>query len=340
MLYTRFNLFTISEKLKYKNVLIAPLDWGLGHATRCIPIINILLEHGAGITIAGNGGSLQLLKEQYPSLKFYELPGYNITYPSGKNAAVQSLFQAPKILRTIKEENKIIKAIVQKENINLIISDNRYGVRSNSIKNIFMGHQIAIQAPKPLSFINPLLLKLHLQQIHKFDILWIPDNAGEENLSGMLSHDISFDMPYQYIGIQSRFVDFKKTTSVIDELNFSILVMLSGPEPQRTDLELILRAQLKDIQEEVLIVQGKTEISTTNKEGNITTISYLNTNDAYTALTKAKKIICRSGYSSIMDLAILGKKAVLIPANGQTEQEYLAETLSKKGYCVSVLKKI
>ena len=318
----------------HKTVLIAPLDWGLGHATRCMPLIDLLLQKNHRVLIAGNGDSFFLLKEQYPNLTFYELPGYNISYAVGKNAAFHALLQTPKILKTIREENKAIAAIAQNENIDLIISDNRYGVRHENIKSIFICHQIALQAPNALRFMNPFFLNLHLRQIHKFDAIWIPDEENKHNLSGKLSHGISFKIPHTYIGIQSRFLNFVKTISFIDEVDFDILVVLSGPEPQRSFLENELKKKLNNRSKKVLFVQGKTENFTKSTENNITTVSYLNTNDLFTALQKAQTIICRSGYSTIMDLAVLGKKAILIPAEGQTEQEYLAETLAQKKYAV------
>lgn len=320
-----------------KNILIAPLDWGLGHATRCLPLIGLLLKKKQHVIIAGNGDSFYLLKEQYPNLIFYELPGYNIEYPSGKNASVQTLLQTPKVLKTIKQENKIVAEIIAKENIDLIISDNRYGVRNAKVKSIFICHQIALQAPNAMRFMNPILLRLHLRQIHKFDALWIPDNATENNLSGKLSHNIAFKIPTTYIGIQSRFSEFIKSSSFIDAIDFNILVVLSGPEPQRTFLENELKKTLKSQPKKILLIQGKTEKQNSLKEGNITTISYLNTNDLFVALQKAETIICRSGYSTVMDLAVLGKKAIFIPAAGQTEQEYLAKTLVNKGFAVECL---
>ena len=318
----------------FKTILIAPLDWGLGHATRCMPLIDLLLQKNYRIIIAGNGDSFFLLKEQYPSLTFYELPGYNISYAVGKNASFYALLQTPKILKTIKAENKAIAAIVQKEKIDLIISDNRYGVRNEQVKSIFICHQIALQAPNNFQFMNSVFLNLHLRQIHKFDALWIPDEENDSNLSGKLSHAITFKIPHTYIGIQSRFLNFKKTASFIDNLNFDILVVLSGPEPQRTFLESELIKKFKNRKEKILLVQGKTEKHTLKEEKNLTTVSYLNTNDLYTALQKAQVIICRSGYSTIMDLAVLGKRAILIPAQGQTEQEYLAATLASKGFAI------
>jgi UDP:flavonoid glycosyltransferase YjiC (YdhE family) len=317
-----------------KTILIAPLDWGLGHATRCMPLIDLLLQKNHRVIIAGNGDSFFLLKEQYPQLTFYELPGYNIAYAVGKNAAFHALLQTPKILKTIRAENKVIAEIASKEKIDLIISDNRYGVRHDKIKSIFICHQIALQVPAPFQFMNPIFLKLHLQQIHKFDALWIPDEDGENNLSGKLSHGIHFKIPHTYIGIQSRFSNYLKTPSIIDNLDFNILIVLSGVEPQRSFLETELRMKFKNRTEKILLVQGKTEKYIIEEENNITTVSYLNTNNLFTALQKAKVIICRSGYSTIMDLAVLGKNAILIPAEGQTEQEYLAKVLSQKDFAV------
>lgn len=318
-----------------KSILIAPLDWGLGHATRCMPLIDILLEQGHKVIIAGNGDSFFLLKEQYPSLLFYELPPYGITYAVGKNASFHALLQTPKILKTIRKEHKVVAEIVDKEKINLIISDNRYGVWHPKIKSVIICHQIALQAPTAFKWVNPLFLKMHLMQLNKFDRLWIPDEKGDINLSGKLSHNINFKMPHTFIGTQSRFAKFKHQSSFVEELNFSVLAVLSGPEPQRSHLEYLLKQQLKNINENVLLVQGKTHQFQRSTEDNITTVSYLNTNDLYAALQKATIIVCRSGYSTIMDLAALGKKAVLIPSEGQTEQEYLAKELDEKGFAVA-----
>lgn len=317
-----------------KNILVAPLDWGLGHATRCMSLIDLLLKKNHRVIIAGNGDSFFLLKETFPNLKFYELPGYNIKYDVGKNASVQGLLQTPKILRAISKENHVIEDIIVKEKIDLIISDNRYGVRNDKVKSIFICHHIALQAPNALQFMNPFFLQLHLRQIHKFDAIWIPDAEDNNNLSGKLAHNINFKIPHTYIGIQSRFSNYTKKPSSIDSLDFDILIVLSGVEPQRSFLEDVLKNKLKNNGEKILMVQGKTESYNLSEENNIITVSYLNTNDLFTALQKAKTIICRSGYSTVMDLAVLGKKAIFIPAEGQTEQEYLAKTLSEKGFAV------
>lgn len=314
--------------------MVAPLDWGLGHATRCMPLINLLIEKKHNIIIAGNGDSFLLLKKTYPTLTFFELPAYNIKYESGKNAAVQSLLQTPKILRTIKAENKAIKQFIEQAQIDLIISDNRYGVRHENIKSIFICHQIALQAPKPFQWMNAFFLKLHLRQIQKFDELWIPDVETENNLSGKLSHQINFGITHKYIGIQSRFLNYNPTVSFIENIDFDVLVVLSGVEPQRSSLEKKLIEKFQERKEKVLLIQGKTATLTQTSISNITIISYLETNDLFVAMKKADCIICRSGYSTVMDLAALGKKAIFIPAEGQTEQEYLAETLTTKGFSV------
>ncbi|HQV76962.1 MAG TPA: glycosyltransferase [Chitinophagales bacterium] len=318
-----------------KTILIAPLDWGLGHATRCMPIIDVLLKNKHRVLIAGNGDSFLLLKETYPSCTFYELPAYNIQYSNGKNAALQSLLQTPKIMRAIEQENSTLQQITTIEKIDLIISDNRYGIRHPDIKSIIICHQIALQSPSPFGFMNPVFLKLHLQQIHKFNALWIPDNENEPTLSGKLSHDISFKIPHRYIGILSRFSNYSKQVSFVDELDFDVLIVLSGVEPQRTTLEQELIHQFKKRKEKVLLIQGKTEVFSQSIEDNCTIISYLNTNDLFSAIQKSKILIARSGYSTVMDLAVLDKQAIFIPAAGQTEQEYLAKTLSEKGFAVA-----
>ncbi len=320
--------------LANKTILIAPLDWGLGHATRCMPLIDHFLENGAKIILGGNGFSLNLLKDKYPVLPFYELPGYNIQYPVGKNAAIQTLLQAPHILKTIKEEQAAIEKIVSENHVDIILSDNRWGAWSKRSKNIFLCHQVAVQAPPPFGWTNRLLLRYHFGLIKKFDALWIPDDPGEKNLSGKLSHGFSIPIPHSYIGIQSRFSKF--ITAADRGKTHNIVALLSGAEPQRTFFEGQLTAQLQNVNEDCLLIQGVTDKKEMRSQDRLDIISYMQAEELLPVLQQANSIVCRAGYSTLMDLAVLGKKAILVPTPGQTEQEYLAGELSKKGMAVSV----
>ncbi len=306
------------------------MDWGLGHATRCIPLIDYLMQHGHQVMLGGSGVSLQFLEEAYPSLPVLKLPAYDIRYPEGANAAFQVLLQTPKILKAIKQERDIIASGFAKYKWDYLISDNRYGVHHPEAKSVFLAHQLAIRAPKLFSWTNPLFLSLHLRFIKPFHELWIPDIKGAHNLSGKLAHGISFPLPHHYIGVMSRFTNKIKHSSYIDDINFEILVVLSGPEPQRSEMEAKLIKICNQHKKKILLVRGKPDDEGIKVKEYVTIIPLLQTNDLLAAYQKAPAIICRSGYSTIMDLSVLNKKAIYIPTHGQTEQEYLAHLMQER----------
>ncbi len=302
-------------------ILVAPLNWGLGHATRCIPLINRLLSMGMEVLLASDGRSLALLREEYPDLPIFELPGYNVKY-KGSSMTWNIARQLPKISAAIFAERKKVKQLVANYGIDIIISDNRYGCRNKICKNIFITHQVNLAIPNP--GLEILTNEINQQFINRFDECWIPDFEGAKSLAGKLSDGRPAD---RYIGPLSRFK--KSETNKL----YDIIVVLSGPEPQRTILEEKLIRQLSKIDQKTLIVQGKTEdYKETSLTENIKTISFLPAKSLNDAILASDLIIARSGYSTVMDLVALGKKALLIPTPGQTEQEYLADRLMSQQF--------
>ncbi len=305
--------------MKYKKtILVAPLNWGLGHATRCMPIINELLAQNVNVILASDGNSLLLLKKEYPKLIAIDLPSYGISYQSS-NMIKNILPQIPRIMTTIKLERQKLNDIIQQYQIDIVISDNRYGLYHKDIYSIFMTHQLYIKTPsKTLSY---GLAKLHQKLINKFNTCWIPDYENNPNLAGDLSHYTNIKNSV-YLGALSRMC----LPSIRPALQYDILVVLSGPEPQRSILEKKIIKQAKGINRSFLIVGGQTNIDQTNPiAANITWISYLTSQALQTAILEAEIIVARSGYSTLMDLVKLEcHKVFLIPTPGQTEQEYLA----------------
>lgn len=310
-----------------KRILIAPLDWGLGHATRCIPIINYLTSLGHAVTIAGKGTGFDLLKNEFPKLPKLALDGYNIWYPKKRVFfTLTILIQVPKILYRISYEKKWLSKILEENPFDLIISDNRYGLYSKKTKTIFITHQLRVISGIGKLVDAAIRWKLY-KFINQFDECWIPDNEGPGNIAGKLSDTKIKPMRYRYIGLLSRLE--KKNTPVEN----TILVLLSGPEPQRTLLENILLAQLDKIEQKVIIVRGlKSSKSSLLPATNLEIHEQMDSTTLSLAMSKAAVVVCRSGYSSIMDLIKMQKKAVLIPTPGQTEQIYLADQMQKKGY--------
>ena len=306
--------------LKKKTILVAPLYWGLGHATRCIPIINALIERNYKVLLASDGAALQLLQKEFPTLEFIELPSYHISYPKkGSHFKWNMLLKLPKILKAISSEKQIIENLVVNGKIDGIICDNRFGVRSSKIPSVYITHQLNVLTGNTSYFSS----KIHQNIINKFDECWVPDVDGSNNLSGKLGHISSQSLKIKYIGLLSR---MKKIEVPI---KYDVLLLLSGPEPQRTFLEEKLIALFKGKKLAVLLIQGcvKGEQKTEQLD-NITIYNYMLSNDLKMAINESEMVVSRSGYTTIMDLVTLGKKAFFIPTPGQFEQEYLAKRLS------------
>lgn len=309
---------------KPKNILVAPLNWGLGHATRCIPIINELLQNGFTPILASDGNSLALLKKEFPNLEHITLPSYNIKYAKkGRFFKLKLALNLPKLIIAAQKEKRLINKLVEEKEITGIISDNRFGVYHHTIPSIYITHQLNVLSGAT----TQLSSKIHQYIIKKFDECWIPDFKSSTNFSGKLSQVFDYNCNLKYIGILSRFKI--KSTPVI----YDYLIILSGPEPQRTLLENKLLSELKRTTKKIIFIKGVIEpvqkITTTN---NIIHYNYMTSPELEHAINSSNMIIARSGYTTIMDLAKMNKKAFFIPTPGQYEQLYLAERLQKYGY--------
>ena len=307
-----------------KRILIAPLDWGIGHATRCIPIIKALIAHNFEVVIAADNRPLHLLTTEFPDLEVIRFSGYNVKYSTYLPMIFSMIFQIPKILLGIKKEHKMVEQIIEDYKIDGLISDNRFGLSTKKVPCVFVTHQLQIQSP----IFTDAIQNFNYQYINKYNACWVMD--GEKiNLAGNLSKPNILPNNSAYIGPQSRFEkrDIEK--------QYDFLAIVSGPEPQRTIFEKGLIKVLKDRKEKSLIVLGKPELNTSEKIGSLSIQSHLNSKELNTAILQSELIICRPGYSTVMDLAKLEKKAIFIPTPGQTEQEYLAENFMSKGICYS-----
>jgi uncharacterized protein (TIGR00661 family) len=322
-----------SKKMVKPRILVAPLDWGLGHATRCIPIIQELLGQGCEVLLAGEGAQQELLKKEFPGLIFLELPGYRIKYAKTKWGLIWKMIaQGPKMKRAIQYEHKWLKKVTDEYKIGAVISDNRYGLWHSNLPSVFITHQLQIKTDIGKWAVN-LLQKRNYSYINKFTACWVPDSATENNLSGELSHPEKMPViPVSYIGCLSRFI--KKD---IAEIKKHLLVLLSGPEPQRSILEEKIINEISHYNGTAVVVRGlpgsETIIPST---GMIKFYNHLSADELNDEMLKAEYVISRSGYSTVMDIAALQKKSILIPTLGQTEQEYLRKYLMEKKFAVTV----
>ncbi len=323
-----------TERPAKKRILFCPLDWGLGHASRDIYLIHKLLETGKfELILAADGGSYHLLKTSFPDLRLIRFPFMKITYSRHLPMALSVLLILPKLTASIRKEHHQLKTLIREHDIDIVISDNRFGLHNDSVTAVYITHQVRIRIPGSKHLLESMLYRWHLRVMNKFDHCWIPDFPGEDNLGGILSHPGVIPSNAMYVGPVSRFMQWDDREPRELLKHYEIVVILSGPEPQRTVLESTLIKKLRKSDKSILIVRGLPW----DKQGqrlydNIELVPHLPADLLRKYLLNASYIICRAGYSSIMDLAILGKTAILIPTPGQTEQEYLGSYLSEKGY--------
>ncbi len=321
-----------NRPLHKPRILVAPLDWGLGHATRSIPIINRLLKQDCEVIIAAEGPCRLLLEKEFPGLFFLNLRGYRMQYSRQKFwMPVKLLIQLPKIFLSIYTEHSWLKKMIKEYSFDAVISDNRLGLYHSFVPCIYITHQLKIKTGN--RFTEWVAQKLHHRFINKYNECWVPDTAGEINLAGELSHPVALPQaPVKYIGPLSRLEKSKL------EIKYDLLVILSGPEPQRSVFEKMLLYDLEKYTGRILLVRGLPSDTTLLKTSSSLEIqNHLPAAELNHAILQSKIIISRCGYTTIMDLNKLQKEAILVPTPGQTEQEYLADYLLKQKFffCVS-----
>ena len=311
-----------------KCIFLAILDWGLGHASRCVSLIQQWEKEDKTVFVICSSSTIVFLKEECPSTQYLIAPAYNIRYPSA-SMALNMAWQGVRIFQTIFKEQQQLKKWVDEYQPDLIVSDGRFGCHHTSVKSIWLAHQLQIQhAFKPLA--NVLNYFYHQFIKKNYQEVWIPDFEGSRSLAGHLSLPVK-NIVHQYLGALSRFSSEKIVKTPI---KYQYLVLLSGPEPQRTYLESELLALLEQKNVPSLLVRGVTNDSVlVSKSAQVKIINCLYGDDLFEHIMAAEKLICRSGYSTLMDLYYWKKPALLIPTPGQTEQIYLAKYWAKKGWC-------
>lgn len=330
---SRFDYFCRMPKAQ-KTVIICPLDWGLGHATRMVPVIELLLKAQARVIIAADKRPLSFLKRRFPECDFEQLPGYQPRYPKkGLLMPFMLMVSYPGMMFAAHKSRKLLSEIAQRYQADIIISDNRYELSIPGIYSVFITHQLHIQTYGWQKIFGPFIDLSIRKYLNKYHEVWIPDFKGEQNLSGILAHPTIHIKPKQtYIGLLSRFASLEKVTK---KNRYDIVIILSGPEPQRTLLETKLIRQAKNLKKLTLILQGKPEESQDVQMDHIRLISHADDRLMASYILGADLVVSRPGYSTLMDLAFLQKQAAFIPTPGQTEQEYLAKELTKNkfAYC-------
>jgi hypothetical protein len=301
-------------------ILVAPLCWGLGHATRCIPLIRAWGLAGHDVVIGSDGDALGLLRREFPDLPYLVLPSYNIRYGSS-NMAWNMLVQLPKIGWAVVREHFSLRRFLGKNKVDLVVSDNRFGLFSGRSRTVFVTHQVNIQVPNRL--LGWLVNVVNHWFIGRFGEFWVLDFEGDKSLAGALSAPLPASLKGgRYIGTLSRMVYYEV------EKVYDCVAVLSGPEPQRSIFEDEIRVLFagKPVTDRLLIVRGV--VTSDNKRGvvgNLSCVDYMTSEELNGVLLASRLVICRSGYSTIMDLVATKSAAILVATPGQTEQEYLAK---------------
>lgn len=319
----------MSTDFNIQTVLVAPLDWGLGHATRCIPLIHALTSTGYRVIIATDGPQEKLLSKEFPQHPFLKLPGYQIRYSrSGGWLPFKIIQQLPALLHIVQWEHRWLEQAIEQHNIDLVISDNRYGLWTNKIPCVFITHQLTIKAP--YRWLEQLIQRINYRYINRFTQCWVPDMEADGGLAGALSHPSSKPrIPLEYLGLLTRFTGKQSGEKK------GITVLLSGPEPQRTLLEEKLIEQAIQFAQPLTLVRGlPAEAAGKELPSFLRHYNHLETGALEEMLLQSELVIVRSGYTSLMELMQLKVKTVLVPTPGQTEQEYLADRLQDKNYAI------
>lgn len=329
-------------------ILVAPLNWGLGHASRCVPLVQRFLDEGHEVVLGGDGESLTLLRKHFPQLRYVYLAPLNLRYSAGKRQVWAMVKALPKLALWALKDHMMLKAVLREEPIDRVVSDNRFGLYNNSTECIYITHQLHIMLPEGWRWAERFAAWLHARIYTRYNKVWVPDYEElAKSLAGEISHPGRFLVsatssrcPLQYIGPLSR---FGKEIALRDHAaQYDTVAVLSGLEPHRTLLEKEILARYQDTKERLLLVEGLLHRPNTRiKRGNITIVPSMRDEELAAALSGAQHIIVRSGYSTIMDLAALGllfhtpssthyPSIELIPTPGQPEQEYLATWIRQK----------
>ncbi len=315
-----------------RKVFIAPLNWGLGHATRILPLIKLLLAKNYAVYVGASGRSKEVLQQEVRECIFVDFPEYPIKYPQTRFFVTRfMLIIFPQMLLSMKNEQKRLRILHKQHKFDLIISDNRFSLALKGVKSLLISHQLRYKLPWPIQKMEWLPEYFNFSHFRKYDMILIPDVDDRKSLTGDLSHNMRY-LPIEklyYIGIITELEEnIKSESEIID-----YLVIISGPEPQRTKFEKIILNQIGKLKGRVVIALGQPEKNYKIRMGNAVIFTYLNRNEISNYMRRAKFIISRPGYTTVMEMIESGKRGLFIPTPGQIEQEYLAKYFMENNWC-------
>jgi hypothetical protein len=325
----------LPPQLRPRRALVCALDWGLGHVARTTPLVRELLGRGAEVVLASNGRSADWWRREFPDLELRELPDYAVRYAPGPWLVPSLLLSLGRVRRAIRAESALVESW-KGEGFDFVLSDNRYGCAIPGVTSVLLTHQLRLAAPSGLGWTERLGERAMARFARPFSEVWIPDREYGQILSGRLGHPSRPDLfpPLRFVGPLSRF-----STTVPDPVwsgPWDSVGLVSGPEPTRTDFENALRALFARRPGRHLLVRGRPDLETASSPnpGGTVEVPHLGSPQLAAALRGATEIVCRGGYSTVMDLdalGLLGPRCLFVPTPGQTEQETLARDLAAQG---------
>lgn len=306
------------QSIQKERILVSPLNWGLGHVSRTIPIIEALLQNENEVIICCTNAQRELYFSFFPDSIYEDFPGYPFQFKGKGNWSWDILRHLNKLKHFLNEEQKLVQQLVHKHQATILLSDQRYGFKNKDTKNIIISHQPRL----PISVWNVFAHVWNTRLLFDFDELWIPDDQNH-TFAGKLSH--SNHKNTHYLGPVSRFNDFTK----YEEFQLEYLAIISGPEPYASQFykEVVAFLRRKKVPSAIVIpssVMIEDKLPSFIKkhiQPDKRTLELL--------LQKSNIIISRCGYSTLMDLHFTGHHALLVPTPGQMEQSYLATLHSK-----------
>lgn len=316
--------------MRQLNILFGVQDWGLGHATRDLILLRALVSAGHRVTIISNGRALQMLRQELNGrcdyIRFKDLPK-----PLSRRALwfhIKMSLALPLVFHTYRRERQLVQRLCRSRNIDCIVSDTRYGLCSDEIPSFHLVHSMRQIVPGRPRILERLVEIGQRHLLRKGRKILVPDQL-QNGLAGDLCHRLDCDWGGRlaYIGILSSL------TCAPAETDIDVFVSVSGAEPQRSIFERLVLDQIGKVKGRVVVTLGRPEAAAVvSQNGRLRVYGYLNREKQQEMMNRARLVVTRSGYTTLMELAELGKKALLVPTVGQSEQEYLAEYHERLGH--------
>lgn len=318
-------------------VVLSMLNWGFGHLTRCFPIIRSLIELKKQLLIVCTPAQQEVLARSFDGLIFFNAADDTPRYGKTKATTLLRLsLQAPFQLMKVKRDNKLLERLSQEYDIELIISDNKYGFYHSRIPSVILTHQLNIQTGLG-KWADAVANRINRKLLSRFREVWVVDGVGKNSLAGSLSAaSDNIDARVKWIGTLNRLQIRAQKGSE------KLLIILSGPEPQRTILEELIVHQLPVNHRHITLIRGTKKNFSQQALQKLTSLQFTNWIDLAglaeieQLLSQTEWVLGRAGYTSLMEWVTGGWKSIVIPTPGQAEQEYLGYYLMQRGWVFSV----